>query len=66
MNKNNELLALMGSGFFDGFTESECENLLACIKPVRKYFIRKEILAGQGECVEYVAIILAGKGKSTK
>lgn len=60
--KNEENLAyMMDSKLFSGFSKEECILFENILKPVKKTFLKGEVIYREGEKIKYVAMILRGR-----
>jgi len=61
MSRQRDLIDMMESPLFHGFSEKECKEIHAFVKPARVSYRKKQTLLPQGEPVSQLSILTKGK-----
>ena len=61
MSRQSDLTHMTESRLFSGFSEAECSEIHASVKPVRMSYRKKETVIGQGDTAASLGIIVRGR-----
>ena len=63
---DNYLSLMMQSKLFEGFSNSDCQTIYSLLQPNLREFSRNEIIVNEGDRVEDIGILCAGRIMSVK